>query len=129
MAAAIRDLAAHTAAQDVAWSAADDTRRARLRSAYRAAGWSSCLHVTCPPWDCQATYVAAGLTLDDLDARWEHAGEAWHADGGTGAPVLDPLVRTAIADTRVGNPRTLGCFAAWIRGFDTAARSTEGNAR
>lgn len=123
MTAAIRDLAEHTAAQDVAWSAADDRRRALLRHEYRAAGWTLCPHVTCPPWDCQRTYAdALPLTLDDPLARWEWHGTVAQAAGMMRAPILDPAVNAALvaAHPPVGDPRTSPRLAAWTRGWDAA---------
>jgi hypothetical protein len=47
------DLGEHIRQRAEAWRRATPAQRAACREAYIAAGWKTCPHPTCPPFDCE----------------------------------------------------------------------------
>lgn len=49
------DLSAEMRRRDAAWDSATAEVREQTRADYRSAGWKTCAHADCPPWDCRIT--------------------------------------------------------------------------
>lgn len=50
----MQDLQERIRRLEARWGTLTDAERAEVKRAWEAAGWVTCGHDACPPWDCRA---------------------------------------------------------------------------